>query len=256
MGRFWAGTTCSGLSFLIRNQAEWFVVRRGQIQGSDVIYFRGQRAHFVIRHDLHLSLHATDGSVIKKLELNANDFPDYAYIKSSPSGKTLFVGRSHPQGERILRITASDLQEIGWFHSRGYFTEAPSDSHFVFLREHPSPPFSVGANGSIVPTPKPMDVFSFDISGSNSGAPETRRIYTTSEVEQHEDWAGTCLSLAFLDDETLAISGNCHKLTILHVSGKVLLQQQFPKELISAIIGCSGCDLVAGYTYVLKGGSS
>ena len=84
---------------------------------------------YVVWHDLELSLHAADGTTLKTLTLDPNEFPRGVSVEQSPSGNTLFAEFADRTGHHILRIRVEDLQMLSWLHLRGYFTGAGSDSY-------------------------------------------------------------------------------------------------------------------------------
>ena len=114
---------------------------------------------FVVRHDLYLSLRASDGTPVKELELGPKDFPSYAYFKSSLSGNTLFAIGSDRQGEHILQIQATDLREVRRLHLDGYASDAFSDSQLVFLRQHRERDLILKGGVPTFPLQKRLDVF-------------------------------------------------------------------------------------------------
>ena len=202
--------------------------------------FPVSKSTFVVQHDLELSLHSPDGTLLKSLSLDPKDFPRIASLKQSPSGNTLFALRIDRQGNHALRIRTSDLQVLGWMHLPGYFSEAVSDSYFAFIRAVPK------AHGSDWGGP-PMQLFVRSIDSQDSGPPEAEPVFTTS--------APGCDFVVFLDNETLGLSG-CHEFVILNKTGTVLYRRQFKQELTGGILPCRSCDLVVFGTYVLRGGSS
>jgi hypothetical protein len=147
-----------------------------------------------------LSLHAADGTTLKTLTLDPNEFPRGASVEQSPSGNTLFAEFADRTGHHILRIRVEDLQMLSWLHLRGYFTGAGSDSYFASLRDHPN---------SLAPAP--MDVFVRGIVEQNNSKSVKSPIFTT---------APSCSRIVFLDDRTLGVSGMCGELTILDISGR------------------------------------
>jgi len=194
--------------------------------------FPAPNGGFVVWHDLELSLYAADGTRVKTLALDPKDFPRGPGLKQSPSGKTLFV--EAPYG-RVLRIRTSDLQQLSWLDLRGYYTGAGSDSYYALLRARP--------HSSL---PLAMDVFIVSTSEQESGANEPRRIFTTS---------GHCLSIVFLDDETLGVSGFCNDFVILAGSGQVLFEHRFDKVVTGGMTSCDHCDVIVSDTFTLSGGS-
>ena len=196
--------------------------------------FPARNGGFVVWHDLELSLHAADGTTQKTLTLDPNDFPRGGRVEQSPSGETLFAGFSDRTGNHILRIKTEDLEMLPWLHLPGYLAAAGSDHYFAFLRDHPNSP-----------GPPPMDVFVSSTTEKDSN-PGLNRIFTTSPG---------CSRIVFLDDRTLAVSGMCHELTILDISGQVLFHREFEKVLTGGITGCRNCDVAVSGTFVPKGGS-
>jgi hypothetical protein len=189
---------------------------------------------YVVWHDLELSLHAADGTTLKTLTLDPNEFPRGVSVEQSPSGNTLFAEFADRTGHHILRIRVEDLQMLSWLHLRGYFTGAGSDSYFASLRDHPD---SLAA--------APMDVFVRGIAEENNSKSVKSPVFTT---------APGCSRIVFLDDRTLAVD-MCHDLTILDISGEVLFHREFEKVLTGGITGCRNCDVAVSGTFVLKGGS-
>jgi hypothetical protein len=198
--------------------------------------FPTNNGSFVVWHDLELSLHAPDGATLKTLTLDSDDFPRGASVEPSPSGNTLFAGFSDRTGDHILRIRTEDLQTLSWLHLPGYLTGVGSDSHFAFLRSHPTPL-----------APPPMDVFARGIAEEDDDSKSGKApIFTTSPG---------CSRIVFLDDRTLGVSGLCRDLTILDISGEVLFHREFEKVLTGGITRCGNCDVAVSSTFVLKGGS-
>jgi hypothetical protein len=189
---------------------------------------------FVVSHGLELSLHRSDGTPLKSLSLDPKDFPRAVTVKLSPSGNTLFAIRSDQQGEHVLRIRTEDLQILGWLDLPGYFTDAGSDSHFAFLRQGREFPLSMG-------------VYTLAVLGGDLKPQTPKKIFTTSEE---------CSSLTFLDEQTLGVSGQCHDLTILNISGEIIYQRRFEREVTAPIISCRRCDLVVSSASVLRGGAA
>ncbi len=195
--------------------------------------FGAANSRFVVWHDLELSLRASDGTVIKTLNLDSKSFPRAASITQSPSGDTLFAKRADRDGDHVLVIRTADLQEITWLDLPGYFSDAGSDSYFAFLRPHPK----------IDP---PTDLFVFRLAGKVLTSSLGKPVFTTEPG---------CDSVVFLDDETLGVSG-CHDLTLMNTSGKIQYHQHFDRILTGAITRCRSCDLLFFSTYVLSGGST
>jgi hypothetical protein len=191
--------------------------------------FPAPNGAFVVWADLELSLHSSDGTRLKTLALDPKDFPRGPWVKSSPSGKTLFAAESDRTGEHVLCIRAEDLRALGWLDLKGCFAYAPSDSLVACVM-----------NGQgILP---PADILIRSIASSGPESDVWKRIYTTPRPG--------CDSVTFLDEHTLSVSGFCHELTILSTSGEVLFQRRFEHELTSPVTSCWNCDLVLTGTVV------
>ena len=197
--------------------------------------FSAANSRFVVWHDLELSLRASDGTVIKTLNLDSKSFPRAASITQSPSGDTLFAKRADRDGDHVFVIRTADLQEITWLDFPGYFSDSGSDSYFAFLRPRH------GINAA-------MDLFVQRIAGQDPKSLEPKRIFTTDEPG--------CFSAVFLDEQTLGVSGNCHDVTLLNTSGEIQYHRHFDRVLTGAITRCRSCDLLFFSTYVLSGGST
>ena len=196
--------------------------------------FPAPGGEFVVWHDLELSLHAADGSMLKTLDLDPKDFPRAASVHQSPGGETLFAF-TLGHGVRVLRIMTGDLSQMGWLEFvPGFLKGAGSEKYFAFTRQD-------------APYPAPIGVFIVDLSGDDSSIRESKRIFTSPSPG--------CENVSFLDEDTLALSGGCHALTLLKVSGAVFYQHRLAEEFVGDVIGCRDCGLILSSAYVFGGGS-
>lgn len=189
---------------------------------------------FVVWHDFDLALHAPDGSITKTLVLDSTRFLRGASLNQSISGETIFAENGDRLGKYILRIRTEGLEQIGWStFEEGYSEAAQSDSHFAFLTTRPT-------------TFAPTHLLITDIGSqdSRSSAFVPKQILTTEG----------CLSVSFLDEQTLSTSGGCHELTIVSTSGNVLYKRTFD-SLIGDVTPCRSCSVLVTGTYVMSRGS-
>jgi hypothetical protein len=189
---------------------------------------------FVAWHDLDLDLYSSIGTLLKTLSLKPEDFRRGVSISQSPTEETLFASRVDETGHHILRIRTADLEELGWTSSMGYREVVGSDRHFAYLRDQH------GINA-------PVDIYISDDADAQTQLTDMKKVFTDSEP---------CSSIDFLDEHTLALSGGCHDLTILSITGEVLYQKHFDRALTGPAIPCRKCDLVVSNTYTLSGGNS
>jgi hypothetical protein len=199
--------------------------------------FPASDGHFVVWHELDLSLRSLDGTVIRKLSLDPKSFPRGASVRESPGGDTLFAMRADREGAHVLVIRTDDLQEIMWLDLPGFVEWDGADSFLAFLRAHP------GGGGF----PPPMDLLVLPITGRDPNSAETRTVFTTSSPG--------CLSVKFLDDKTLGVSGRCHDLTVVSTLGDIQYHRRFDRLLVGSIDTCRNCDLLFFSTYTLNGGN-
>lgn len=192
---------------------------------------------FVVWHNLSFRLFAPTGVLVKRLDLRSVDFPRMPGVSQSPTGNMLFVTRSDTEGNHVLVIRTADLTPVTWLELPGYFSGSGSDMFFAFLRAH--------ADGEYSP---PTDVYIVPIADNHSPHPKPRKIFTSG--------IPGCLSVAFTNQQMLAITGSCHDLIIIDTSGHVHHYQQFGEDMTGPAISCRHCGRILFSTYRLVGGSA
>ena len=198
--------------------------------------FFAPNGHFLVWHDRDLALYGSDGTKVQVLQLDDKRFPRAVALEQSVSGNILFAKRIDRDGNHILFMRTADLQKIMWLDLPGYASDSGSDLYFAFMRDHLSMP------------PPPMDLFVLKLDDLNFANSGMNPIFTSP--------APGCLSVTFLDEQTVGLGGACHDLTILNISGETAYHKRYDKEFVGGIVACRNCSLLVSGTYVLTGGNA
>ena len=206
----------------------------------DCALFPVPGGRFVVRHGLDLTLHGPDGKTIKSATIDPR-FPHWLEVRQSPSWKTLIATSVDAQGEHVLCLSSSDLQEIARFDLHGA-TGSGSDSYIGAVQR---------AEGRESPFVRPVGRTEVAAYGPITGNPEVRRPIT---VYKTNDPLFSPV-VGFLDDQTLALTAG-HTMEILNLSGDLLYVFRAGRALVNGPTPCRDCDLVAFVTAIAKGGRS
>ena len=173
----------------------WSVVRSSVLANAGVStgLFPGPDGNFAVWDNFDLTEHGADGRTLATLELDSHTLRRYFHAFASPSGATLFVESTDRTGTSLLVLRAADLHSFGWFNVPGCYEYRASDSYIACYRQRAD---------SLI-----MEVLVSPIGPDNHTHLDFRSVFS----------GGTCLSAAFLSEDTIALGNNCNDLTILNV---------------------------------------